>query len=325
MKSIGIIGCGTILSVHIDAIKEVEWIRIKTVCDIDEALAKRVALDQECDYTTDYLDILNDDSIEMVHILTPHYLHVPMAIEALNHGKHVILEKPVGIKVDELRHLLEVQERTGLSVGVTLQNRFNETTIKMKEYVDSNILGDFKGAKGILTWCREADYYDQSSWRGRLETEGGGLLINQAIHTIDLMEYIGGPIKLVSGAVMNVNHPNIEVEDSANLFFTYESGASGIFLGSNNHRDNSPVELEFIFEKGTLKLEGRDLKLIVDNETKVIASDIPKNGAKSYWGSSHKLIIKDIYKSISNETEPFVRLKDGVRATELILSCYNID
>lgn len=325
MTKVGIIGCGTILSVHLDAINDIDWIQIKTVCDIEEDLASKVANTLDCSWTTEYMDLLEDNEIEVVHILTPHYLHVPMAIEALNHGKHVVLEKPVGIDSKHLKELLKVAQATGLTVGVTLQNRFNPTTLKMKEIIESNRLGKFIGSKGILTWCREAEYYDNSKWRGRLETEGGGLLINQAIHTLDLMEYIGGEIASVSGTVMNLNHPNNDVEDTASLMFKYKSGATGVFMGSNNHKDNSTVELEFIFDKGSLKLEGRDLKLIMNSETEVIASDTPKGGQKSYWGTSHKLIINNIYESISNNTQPFVTLEDGIRATELVLSCYRID
>ncbi len=127
---IGIIGCGTIVSVHLDAINALETSELRVVCDLDEGLVKSVAEEQGCRWLTDYKKVLRDDTIDLVHILTPHYLHVPMAIEALEAGKHVVLEKPVGIDFESLDELRTVAEDCDLTIGVTFQNRFNPTTKK---------------------------------------------------------------------------------------------------------------------------------------------------------------------------------------------------
>ncbi|GKX31448.1 oxidoreductase [Vallitalea longa] len=319
---IGIIGCGTIMSVHLDSIHEYDGVELIMVCDIDSGLAKSVAQEERCLWVTDYKEVLTNENVDIVHILTPHYLHASMAIEALKMGKHVVLEKPVGINLKELEELKEIASETGLTVGVTLQNRFNPTTIKMKELIGSGKLGKLIASKGILTWCRKGEYYSDSTWRGKLATEGGGLLINQGIHTLDLMEYIGGPIKKIKGHIANYSHPDIEVEDTAMMTMEYENGAIGNFYGTNSYGDNSPIEMEFIFEKGQLQLRDRQLILVKNKKSELVIADILKEGNKSYWGMSHKLIIKDIYDSIKNKTNPKVSLEDGIRATQLVLLCY---
>lgn len=319
---IGIIGCGTILPVHLDGIHSFDQAELKIVCDIKEEVAKEVARIENCSYVTDYEKVLQDDSIDVVHILTPHYLHVPMALKAIEYGKHVVLEKPVGISFKELQQLKEVASKSQVTVGVTLQNRFNPTTVKMMELVKSSELGKFISSKGILTWCRKDAYYSDSNWRGKLATEGGGLLINQALHTLDLLEYIGGPIKSLKAQVANYTHPEIEVEDTAMISFDYESGASGSFYGTNSYGENSQIEMGFVFEKGQLSMRDQHLFLIKEGHSEMLASDLVKKGSKSYWGMSHQLIIRDIYQAILSSGKPMVTLMDAIRATELVLLSY---
>ncbi len=319
---VGIIGCGTILPVHLDSIHSIKEVELSVVCDIDERRAKAVAKLEGCRYETDYKKVLQDKSIDVVHILTPHFLHTPMAIEALEHHKHIVLEKPVGISLQELKQLKEKADQSDLTIGVTLQNRFNPTTMKMKEIVESNILGKFLAAKGILTWCRKDEYYSDSNWRGKLATEGGGLLINQAIHTLDLLEYVGGPVKDLQAHVSNFTHPDIEVEDTAMIYMNYESGAVASFYGTNSYGSNSEIEMGFVYEKGELLLRDKQLYLIENGNSTILANDIVKKGDKSYWGMSHQYIIQDIYKAILSNGKPMVRLDHGIRATELVLLSY---
>ena len=155
---IGIIGCGTILPVHLDGIHSFEQAELKVVCDIQEDVARELGKIENCSYVSNYEDVLKDENIDVVHILLPHYLHVPIAIKAIEHGKHVVLEKPVGISFDQLKQLKEKAAKSHVTVGVTLQNRFNPTTVKMKEMVSSTELGKFVSSKGILTWCRKDGY-----------------------------------------------------------------------------------------------------------------------------------------------------------------------
>lgn len=326
---VGIIGCGTICMNHLVPVIHNQRTQLVAVCDCVEEKAKKIATDYNCKYYTDYTDMLGNEEIQVVHILLPHYLHTPVARMALEKGKHVILEKPVGINFQELKQLQETAEKTGLVVGVTFQNRFNPTTIAMKQKVMEGALGEFKGAKGIVTWCRDDAYYTESGWRGSIEKEGGGVLINQAIHALDLMQYIGGVVKKIDACCTNFYHPNIEVEDTATIVLFYENGSVGNFYATNNYADNSAVELEFVFEKGSLRLYEQDLYVITQGETQsssqIIASDINLQGEKSYWGQGHKECITNIYDHILLGDPLRITLEEAIKGTELVLRAYASD
>lgn len=327
MKSIGvgIIGCGAILPNHLFPILNYTKAKLVAVCDIDREKTKVVSEAHPVVVYEDYMELLNDPDVDVVHILLPHYLHTPVACSAMDSGKHVVLEKPVGISFDELQVLKQKADETGKVVGVTFQNRFNPTTEEMKRQIGLKTLGDFLGAKGIVTWSRDYAYYMDSAWRGRLATEGGGVLINQAIHTLDLMEYIGGPVKSIDGVCMNTIHPYIEVEDAAMLTLTYESGAVGNFYATNNYADNSNVELEFFFEKGKLRLYDQELYCIEGNTSTKLISDQTVDSEKSYWGKGHYDCIHNIYDHITEGALLKITLDEAIKGTRLVLMAYEAD
>lgn len=319
---VGIIGCGTILPVHLDSISAIDELELMMVCDTKESIAKEIGKKERCKWTLDYKELIKQKDIDIIHILTPHYLHVPMAIEVLESGKHVILEKPVGISLQQMEELNRVQKKTGFTVGVTFQNRFNPTTVKAKEIIQEGLLGVFKGAKGIVTWSRKDKYYSESEWRGKLDYEGGGLLINQAIHTLDLLDYLGGKVTGIKGCISNTTHPEIEVEDSAMVTFYYEDGTFGHFFGTTSYADDSHINMEFLFNEGKLVFADQQLYLENEGGKKLLAHDLIKKGKKAYWGMSHQLIVRDIYQSISEGNQPKVSLDQAIRATELVLGTY---
>jgi predicted dehydrogenase len=320
--NVAVIGCGCISSVHLDALLKIKGCNIHTVCDIDKNKAKNTAEKYNCKFTINYKDILNDMEIDAVHILTPHYLHTKMAIEANNAGKHVVLEKPIGIRIEELQEIANISEKSNAFIGVTFQNRYNPTIRKMKEIADSNILVNLIAAKGIVAWHRDNDYYNSSKWRGNLRMEGGGLLINQAIHTIDLLYYIGGNVSSLKGHVANHVHPTTEVEDTALITLYYENGAVGNFYGTINHGENSCIEIEFVYDNGTLRLYNNNLYLKRNDVQELIASDITKEGDKDYWGISHYDYIKEYYDFINNGIQPKISIKDALVANEIVLGAY---
>lgn len=318
---VGVIGCGSISSVHLKAIEVIDELRLVAVCDCDQAKMQSVSRQFSCYGTTDIEDLLKVKEIEWVHILTPHNRHVDMAIAVMRSGKHVILEKPVGIQRNDLLRLKEVQEETGCKVGVILQNRFNPTTMKIKEYTQSDILGKYISGKGTLTWYRDENYYKESTWRGSKVTEGGGLLINQAIHTLDLLSYLTSRVTDVRADVGNYNHPYNDVEDIAMVELKHENGARSLFFGSNSFGVNSPIFLQLHYEKGILELKENTLYLIKDEERQVIASDDVEEGVKSYWGLGHERCIRYIYNH-SGDQSSRVSLEEGLHATDIVLAAY---
>lgn len=327
MKRMGtaIIGCGAISGVHLKALSELPLAELRAVVDIDEALARKTATQYGCEAYTDYREVLKRDDIDVVHICTGHHLHAPMTVDALAAGKHVLTEKPMAENKASARAVLEAEERyNGVQLGVVFQNRYNPASQAMKRYAESGELGRLVCMKGLVTWYRSADYY-KSEWKGRWATEGGGVLINQAIHTLDLIQWLGGEVASVKGSVSTDSLEGaIEVEDTAHARIVFRSGVAAIFYATNAYLKNSPVEVEAIFEKGTLHMKGDRLYLIQGDETTELCRPEVVNelGVKSYWGVSHAVQIRDFYEHVSEGRKFWIDGKEGVKALDIVQDIY---
>lgn len=150
--------------------------------------------------------MLDNPEIDVVHICLPHYLHAQVAIEAMEHGKHVLCEKPMALDPADAEKMIEVRDRTGRTLGICFQNRYNDSSRYMRSLMDSGRMGKVLGARGAVFWNRNPEYYTESDWRGTLDKEGGSALENQAIHTFDLMQWLTVPIKTVEASCSTKRH-----------------------------------------------------------------------------------------------------------------------
>lgn len=321
---VAIVGCGAIYPLHAETVKNINNLELVCVIDIDEDRAKEAAQRYNCNYCTNYDTALNTFEIDTVHICTPHYLHAPMAINAMEKGKNVLTEKPMAIDVKSAEEMIKASQKYKKHLGVNFQNRYNNTSVKAKEMIDSGTLGKIIGVKGIVTWFRSKDYYIKSDWRGKFATEGGGVLINQAIHTLDIMEWIAGGIKAVKANVdTRVLDGIIEVEDTADATIYFNNGAVGVFYATNTYTTNSSVKIEFHCEKGILSISDRELVLIQDGDRRVIARDSSKEDKyKLYWGISHEELIRKFYSAIRNNTFDYITAQEGIKTLKLIEGIY---
>ncbi|CAH1057512.1 Gfo/Idh/MocA family protein [Paenibacillus pseudetheri] len=322
---VAIIGCGAISPLHAKAISVIKDVNLLTVVDIDADKATRAGIEYACHATDDYMEILNDNRINVVHLCTPHYLHAEMAVELLRAGKHVLTEKPIAADLSSAKRMLEeAQESTG-QLGVVFQNRYNDASIYMKKTIDSGALGKLLCMKGIVTWHRNESYYKDSNWRGRWSTEGGGVLINQTIHTLDLLQWYGGEIKSVKGSITtDVLDGVIEVEDTAHACIDFENNVRGLFYGTNTYLENSPVELELVFEEGTLNLRRDYLYLWKDGKESLVCEPIFRaTEGKSYWGTGHKRLIEDFYDHIFSGRKFWLDGTEGIKALKLVKDIYS--
>lgn len=295
MKNAVIVGYGMIGPVHAKAIKNLETVNLYGVCDTDAEKCRAFSEEYGGKIFSDFKEVLTDGNVDSVHICTPHYLHYEMAREALCAGKSVVLEKPATMKKEEFDALLK--EFKNPPVCVMFQNRLNNCVVKMKEIISTEDMGELKAVKGILTWHRDKAYYNSGSWRGTALYEGGGVLINQAIHTVDLMSYLTGGIKSVSATLRNSSLKGvIEVEDTAESFMRLKNGGTGVFYATNAYGTNSSVFVELLFEKGTLTYNNKTL--IRNGE--IIATDNAPVMGKPYWGSGHMGVLDDFYRGTNN-------------------------
>ena len=318
-----IVGCGAIYTNHAEALTNNDNIELVCVCDINEEKAANAADKYKCRYYTDYNEMLKTEKLDVVHICTPHYLHASMSITAMQSGKHVLTEKPMAISVSDARSMIDVSKKTGKRLGVCFQNRFNATSVRIKEAIDSGEVGKVIGAKGLVTWHREAPYYVNSGWRGSWETEGGGVLINQSIHTLDLLQWFLGDINYIKGSVdTRLLEEVIEVEDTAEATIKFKTGATAIFYATNCYATDSPVELEIICEKAVLKLNGDLIIKYKNGETSCTTDAFKATGEKAYWGSGHKLLINNFYKKLIDNTVFSINGEQAITAVQMIRAIY---
>ena len=227
---VGIIGLGAISNNHIRSLKSLDGVELCAICDInpEKIVKKMVEHALTANTYTDYKEMLAAERLDAVHILTPHYLHAPMCVYALEHGVDVFLEKPMGISYEDIESIRSAEQRSGHRVCVCFQNRFNQNTAMTKKLLEED--GGAISAYATVIWNRDAEYYARDDWRGKWETEGGGVMINQAIHTLDLLcQFLGKPISLKASCQNHHLDSVIEVEDMCEGMVTFEGDCRCVF------------------------------------------------------------------------------------------------
>lgn len=323
---VAFIGCGGICGPHLRAMKKRTSELVVVFCDPDEARAKDRAAQYgvgEPEIASDYKEVLKRPDIDAVHILTPHHLHVQMIKDALDAGKYVFCEKPMAISKNDARSLYHYPGIERL--GFVFQNRYNPSTIECRRLVQSGELGKVLGLKGEVCWNRGKAYYESDDWRGRWATEGGGSLINQAIHTIDLMYYINGPIKQVKGTISrDLNAPFNEVDDNSHAVFKFANGATGLFHASNDYIEDFPPTIVFSMDSGCrLELRGNSLWKTCGDVVEVLVEAAPvDNGGKACYGNSHEIIIDDFYRYLRAGKPFWLDVNESYQSLWAVLSIY---
>lgn len=327
LTNVGIIGCGNIAKIHAKALQAIDGVSIAAFVDIDLVKARSLAVTYGNGKSKLYASfdemIKWEKRLDALHICTPHYLHVPMTIDALNHGINVFMEKPPAIKRREFEELLTRAAGCDRRVAVCFQNRYNGSFIKAQEILRSGRLGRPIGAKGIVTWNRGREYYDVAAWKGTLSEEGGGVLINQSIHTLDLMVLmIGEPVQVEATFSNHRLKGRIEVEDTLEAFIRF-AHADALFYASNAYADDSPILLEVVCEKGKLRIEGNTLTVWNEagSRAKYEFQTAALNG-KAYWGDSHPACIADFYNGLRENRSTLVELASVKDTFSLVMDIY---
>lgn len=317
MLKVAVIGLGDISNIHISAIQANPNVELVAVCDIDETLKDHVS---GVNFYTDYRQMLEQESLDCVHNCLPHYLHYPVTKACVEKGIHVFQEKPLGLHTEEGLQLVKLEEdNRHIKIGICLQNRYNESFEKLYEIVNSGKYGKVIGIKGLVTWYRPKAYYDVKPWRGKMAYAGGGVMINQSLHTLDLMQLIGGEIESIRGSVDNLLDYNIEVEDTATANIKFKNGAKGLFFATNANTGNSSVELQVIFEQAKFTIKDSILTKVNESGKKVeIIEDTKLPGSKFYYGASHTKCINHFYTCIENNTQDYIHAKDALPSINMI-------
>lgn len=314
---VGVIGLGDVSMVHLHAIKASDKARLVAVCDIDESKKDLV---EGVNFYTNYIEMIEKENLDCVHICLPHYLHYSVTKEIANLGVNILLEKPLCLNLEEAYKFGELYDNTDTNICVCLQNRYNKTSKGMLSAIQSGKYGKLIGLKGIVAWNRPEQYYTVKPWRGKKEFAGGGVMINQSIHTLDLLQLLGGEIASIKGKVSNLLNYDIEVEDTSTARINFKSGASAMFFATIAHADNSSVEIEAILEGGTFTIKDSKLYKNRDGANIEIAEDRKMAGSKHYYGASHFDLIDNYYDCLINDTKDYVNIKDAITSMKIIES-----
>ena len=323
--NVALIGCGNISKKHLEALAALNGVSLCAAADIRPERAEAVCAQYGgCAYA-DYKDMLQKEVPDSVHICTPHDLHVPMALDTLNAGCHVFCEKPAAISLEDLQTLQAAQKKSGKQVGVWFQNRCNTGAKEAKRLLEAGTYGKLLAIRASVDWCRGADYYSDD-WHGKKEREGGGVLINQAIHTLDLLQYFAAsPAVSVQAHTANDHLKGvIDVEDTALVRCRFQNGVTAQLNATTAFAANAPVLIDLFTEQALLRLEGAALSRIEPDGSAVVLA-MPKThakGSKAYWGTGHRKLIKEFYRCLETG-EPFaIDAFEGGKAVELFLAAY---
>ncbi len=324
MKKVCIVGCGAISSVHANAVKNSENAELYAVCDINKERAQKLGKKYDVRIFDDFDEVLSCSEIDSVHICTPHYLHANMTIKALESGKYVVLEKPAAMNLSELKRLILADEKHKGKLSLILQNRTNSVTVKLIDELKTNDCGKLLGSKAFLTWNRDSAYYAQDAWRGKWATEGGGVMINQAVHILDLLCLLSGGVSSVKATMTNKSLSGIiEVEDTADALFTLKNGAKAVLYATNAYSFSSPINIELNFENITYRYADSFLyKIEKGKMPEIIADDKVKVKWKNYWGSGHQSAINAFYDAISGKNSDYITLNDGLNSAKALFAMY---
>ena len=257
---IGIVGCGMIANFHARAIGDAKGAHLVGATSRRMEGTEKFAAEHGCKAFATLEDMLADDSVGAVSICTPSGAHRDPAVAAAKAGKHVIVEKPLEITTARCDEIIQACEDNGVRLTVTFQSRFHQSSRLMKQAVDSGRFGKITLGDAYVKWYRSQEYYDSGAWRGTWELDGGGALMNQAIHSVDLLLWLMGPVAQISAMTSTMTHERIEVEDVAVATLKFKNGALGVIEATTTAYPGALKRIEISGSEGSAVLEEEDIK-----------------------------------------------------------------
>lgn len=325
---VGIIGCGRISVMHLIPLRTLQEVEIVACCDIKEERARETAEKYGLRAYTSYEEMIEREALDSVHLCLPHYLHTKVAIYAFEHGVNVLSEKPMDIDYESAARAVAVAKEKGVLYGVIFQCRYNNAAQLVKRAVTSGRLGKILSARSTLTWTRPDAYYAESDWKGTWDKEGGGVIIDQAIHSIDLVNWIvDSEVESVSVSMANRGHNCVRVEDSAEGLITYRNGVRYGFFAMNNYACDEPIEIRLCCENGKVVFGYDDAYIQYNDGTHEEAhqdeSTVIYEGGKDYWGFQHIRQIRQFYRACLGVEPLEISGEEALKTHRLIMDIYD--
>lgn len=320
MKRIGIIGWGMIAEMHAKAIQAMDTAMLCGIYTSSPEKAKAIRNDHACQVFTDLDAFLDNDDLDLVTIATPSGAHLEPIIRAAQKGKHIICEKPLEITPARVLEAEKVAAENDVLLGGIFNRRFNPAVTALKEALDHQRFGTVSLCEVQVKWFRDQAYYDSAAWRGTWALDGGGALMNQAIHTIDLLIHFMGMPKRLSASVGTLTHENIEVEDTAVAMLEFENGAKGVIQGSTStySSEGRPAEIQISGDSGAVILRDEHFELWDFKEPKPMDDKVQSEmmtGGKQALGANDPSHINYLGHQLNFEN--FVAATEGREALQI--------
>ncbi|WML46191.1 Gfo/Idh/MocA family oxidoreductase [Neobacillus sp. PS3-40] len=328
-----ILGCGRISYKHIEALLNNDQdATLVAVCDIVESKAierkeqyQKGLENSNVKVYTDYIEMLKNEDIDVVTIATESGYHAKHAIDCINAGTHVLIEKPMALSVEDADRIIAVAKEKDKKVCISHQNRFNPPIQKLRKAIEEGRFGRIMNGTARILWTRDNNYYKQAPWRGTKELDGGTLM-NQCIHNIDLLQWMMGSEVERVHAERSTFLRDIEMEDFGAILIRFKNGSIGIVEGSACvYPKNLEETLSIFGETGTVVIGGlavNDIKTWDFADKKDYDSEDDSTEIDNVYGSGHTPLYKDFIDAIHTNSEPLINGEEGKKAMEIILMAY---
>ena len=326
-----VVGAGMIGELHAKVISEMEGAELAAVCSRSMERAKGLTDTYGGEPTTDFDGLLKREDVDAVSVCTASGEHAAFGIPAARAGKHVLVEKPIEISLEKADALIEACHKEGVKLGVIFQLRFLDASQEVKRALDDGVLGNPVMADCYMKFHRPQSYYDGSRWKGTLALDGGGALINQGIHGLDLLLHLAGEVASVQAYTGILAHENIEVEDTCAAAVKYASGALGVIQATTSIHPDFQQRIEIHGTQGTIILEGTEDTWIKHWETFGERREVEEplvvehHGAAAVLeegGEGHQRQIEDFVQAIRGDREPAVNGEEGRRSLAVVQAVY---
>lgn len=324
----GMIGCGVIGNIHAYVMEQLDEVKLVAVADVNEQSTAQMQRKYGCDTYTDYHDMLKRDDIDIVTVCLPTGLHYQAVTDAAKAGKHVIVEKPIDISLERAESMIETCDKYGVKFSVIFQHRFDQVVRLLKNAAEDGTLGSIHFGTSRTIWYRDMEYFKAAGWRGTWTYDGGGALMNQSIHYIDLLQYIMGPVEAVSGLYDKRYHKIIEAEDVGVAILRFKNGSIGTIEGTTLAYPGLNTELNIFGQNGTVCIKNDNLDFY-----KFKAGEVPEFETLLNFGDQklmyenyncipHKRQYEDVIHSVKNDRQPLVSGREAKKALEIIKAIY---
>lgn len=336
MLGFAVVGCGMIARFHARALAEVPGAKLVALVSRHEANARTVAeaVENPCAIYSDLKPALARRDVDVVIVTTPSGAHLEPAVAAAEAGKHVVVEKPLEITLERCDRIIDACDRRRVKLCTIFPSRFGDANQTLKSAVETGRFGRLTLGETTCKWWRPQSYYDEGGWKGTKSLDGGGAMMNQAIHNVDLLTWMLGPVTHIAGFTATLAHDRIEVEDTAVACLRFANGALGVIQAATSVHPGLPKTIAIHGDRGTAVIEQDDVLQWQFNpetpEDKAVKERFAQKTGASGGSSNpaaishlgHTRQLADFVRAIEAGAEPSVNGREGRKAVEIILGIY---